>query len=131
MDYFDKDASSTEQTYTSPTPQKSSGFTVAAIVCGILSLLTWCTGFIGIALGSLGILFTFLSHRRKQPLTTPCLVGLIVSMIGLCIGLLFTVFTIVTIVIPVLTDPAAYAEFSKLYQNLYGISLEEVLGGAL
>lgn len=131
MDYFEKATGSTEQTNTPPTPQKSSGFAVAAMVCGILSLLTWGTGFMGIALGSLGILFTLLSHRRKQPLATSSLVGLIISIVGLCIGLLFTVYIIVNIVIPVLTDPAAYAEFSKLYQNLYGVSLEEMLGGAL
>lgn len=104
-------------------------FSVASLVFGILSLVTCCTGVGSLVAGGLGILFTVLSKRYGSPMPTLSVVGGILSGIGMALGLFLTIYTLVAVIIPILTDPQAYEEFNTLYQRFYGVSLEDALGG--
>lgn len=103
-------------------------FSIASLVFGILSLITCCTGILPLAAGGLSILFAVLSHRKKEPLPSMSLIGMILAVIGMILGLILTVFTIVYVIIPVMTDPEAYRELNTFYETYYGMSLDELMG---
>lgn len=115
-----------EQQYTQNNSIRS--FSIASVVFGILSLITCCTGILPLAAGGLSILFVVLSHRQGKALTPMSLVGLILSVIGITLGLFLTIISIVYVIIPMFTDPEAYQELNTFYQNFYGMSLDEMLG---
>lgn len=115
-----------EQQYTQNNSIRS--FSIASVVFGILSLITCCTGILPLAAGGLSILFVVLSHRHGKALTPMSLVGLILSVIGITLGLFLTIISIVYVIIPMFTDPEAYQELNTFYQNFYGMSLDEMLG---
>lgn len=103
-------------------------FSVAALVFGILSLITCCTGILPLTAGGMSILFVVLSHRRAKPLPPMSMVGLILAVIGMVLGLILTTITLVYVIIPMLTDPQAREELNTFYKNYYGMSLDELLG---
>ncbi len=103
-------------------------FSIASLVFGILSLVTCCTGILPLAAGGLSILFAVLSHRRKNPLPPMSLTGIIFAAIGMILGLILTIFTILYVIIPVMTDPKAYQELNTFYETYYGMSLDELMG---
>lgn len=104
-------------------------FSIASLVFGILSLVTCCTGILPLAAGGLSILFVVLSHRQKKPLPQMSLIGMIFAIIGMILGLILTVATVIYVIIPLLTDPNAYQELNTFYETYYGVSLDEMLGG--
>lgn len=103
-------------------------FSIASVVAGVLSLVTCCTGILPLIIGGTGIFFVVLSKRKGIPLSTMSIVGAVLCTVGMVLGLFLTVYTTVTIIIPVMTDPAAYQELNTYYQNLYGVSLDEIFG---
>ncbi|MCD7907735.1 MAG: DUF975 family protein, partial [Clostridium sp.] len=69
------------QTEIKPAPN---GMATASLVMGILSLVCcWC-GYVGIAFGSLGIIFALLS-KRDEPMSGQAKTGLTLSIIGLAL----------------------------------------------
>lgn len=104
-------------------------FSIAALVFGVLSLVTCCTGILPIAAGGLSILFVVLSRRQGQPLPQLSVLGLVLSCIGILLGLFLTTITLVYVIIPMFTDPNAYQELNTFYKTYYGMSLDEMLGG--
>lgn len=110
------------------------GLPVASRVCGIisislglLSVTACCLGYLSIPLGALGILFAVLSRRKGKPLPPMCKTGLILSVIGLMIGILMMVVSIYSAI----TNPnfwaamqETYAQYQQLYQELYGTAPE-------
>lgn len=116
-----------QQTDYRATAPKNNHFAFASVVFGGLSILSLCTGVIPIFTGSLGIVFVLLSHRRKTHFSSQEVIGLSLSSIGLVIGLFLTIFTLVTVFIPIMTDPEAYQQWDAIYQEMYGISLSELL----
>ena len=70
------------QTEIKPAPN---GMATASLVMGILSLVCcWC-GYVGIAFGSLGIIFALLS-KRDEPMSGQAKTGLTLSIIGLALA---------------------------------------------
>ena len=63
------------------------GMATASLVMGILSLVCcWC-GYVGIAFGSLGIIFALLS-KRDEPMSGQAKTGLTLSIIGLVLAVI-------------------------------------------
>lgn len=70
-----------------------SGFAVASLVMGILSLLlACCSGVGGIAAGALGIIFAILS-RKGQPMESQAKIGMGTSIAGLVLGVVIIIAT--------------------------------------
>lgn len=110
--------------YQSPqTGHAPGGFEIAAVVCGIASLLCCCTGIFGIAFGSLGILFAVLTRRTHHPMSTLTLVGLVLSCIGALLGLFLTVYSCVLL----FTTPDFLQELDAMFRQMYGIGIEEYM----
>ena len=74
-----------------------SGFAVASLVMGILSLLlACCSGVGGIMAGALGIIFAILS-RKGQPMESQAKIGMGTSIAGLVFGVVIIAATFVLI----------------------------------
>ena len=74
-----------------------SGFAVASLVMGILSLLlACCSGIGGIAAGALGIIFAILS-RKGQPMESQAKIGMGTSIAGLVLGVVIIIATFMLI----------------------------------
>lgn len=103
-------------------------FSIASLIFSILSLPACCTGVFALSAGALSILFLVFAHRKGQPLSTMNRVSLVLSIIGIVLGIAFLAFAIWGVLIPMYTDPDFYQEMNLLYQKTYGISLDELLG---
>ena len=103
-------------------------FSIAALILGILSILCFCTGLVSMITGSLGLLFVCLSHRKDQQLPTLSIVAAVFSSIGLIIGTALTLYIIITMTLPMMTDQAVFEQYVELYRNMYGIDMREYIG---
>ena len=92
---------------------KYRGLSIASMVCGICSLVLCCTGLLSIPAGALGILFALLTRKRGQRIWLSC--------VGLALGIFITVSSIVT----VFTDPSYMNMLDQMYQQMYGVDMEE------
>lgn len=78
--------------YNQPThPPYDQGFSLASMVCGILSVTLGCCG-LSIPLSALGILFAVLCHRKKKPLNPNCRAGVFLSTFGLLYGIITLIY---------------------------------------
>ena len=93
-----------------PAPEKIDAFSVASIVCGMISIILCWTGLFYIPAGALGILFAILSRRKSKPMPSMSLTGIILSCIGIAMGVLVLIFSLYKI----LTDP----ELRKIFEDL-------------
>lgn len=101
-------------------------FALASMICGILALMTFFTGFFSLITGGLGIMFAVLSRREDRPFPSLSWWGVVFSCIGIFMGALVLIYAIMTILIPLMTDPNYYQEMNTMYQNLYGINLDDI-----
>ncbi len=122
MDFYQNANNNNRQT-----PPKTSGFSIAALVFGILAIVTLCTGLLPIPLGALGILFAVLTYRKGKKLPALSLTGLCLSCVGMVFGIVLYVYTIATFM-PLLENPEYREELNTYYESILGVSLDELLG---
>ena len=108
--------------------KKLTGFSLATLVCAVLSLLSLCTGVFAISFGCMGILFVILARRKNQPMTNANYISMCMCLVGIILGISLVIYVLATVIIPMLTDPEAFRELNTFYKNTYGVSLEEMLG---
>lgn len=76
------------------TPKKADTLAIVALVCGILSIvLSCCTAYIGIIPGIVGIVCSILSKKNNGK-TGVATAGMICSIIGIVIGIVWTIVII-------------------------------------
>lgn len=71
--------------------------------------------------GALGILFALLTRKRGQRMNNMYVAGIWLSCVGLALGIFITVSSIVT----VFTDPSYMNMLDQMYQQMYGVDMEE------
>ena len=89
--------------------ENDSGYSVAALVLGILSImLCCCYGIVGLILGTLGLVFA-LKYKKSNNgrMNAPATVGLVCSIIGLILSLIMAIYTVYTLI--------NYKEITQLY----------------
>lgn len=117
MDYYQ---SSDNNTYDNP--NRPGGFAVASMVCGVLSLaVCCCTGFLSVIPGGLGILFAVLTKRSGRKMHPMCNAGICLSVIGIILGILMTVFSFYV----TFNNPLYMEQLDMVYQQIYGVGFEE------
>lgn len=90
-DHWDSNASHSSY-YNQPThPPFDQGFSLAALICGLLSITLGCC-YLSLPVGAMGILFVLLCHRHGKPLNSNCRTGLCLSVIGCIYGIFILVY---------------------------------------
>lgn len=73
------------QTVTGRGRRKTYGWSVASLICAVISVIC-CTGYVGIVLGALAIIFAFLSRRNLGYFDSMSIAGLVLGIIGFVMG---------------------------------------------
>lgn len=113
--------------YTPPTKHPGSGFATAAMVMGILSILTAFTGTVypPIILGGLSIILALLSKGNDSVMLPNAKVGILTAIIGLVVNVLI----VVTSFLLVFNSPTMREEFhqelNQYYEYFYGESFDD------
>lgn len=109
------------------TTNKTDAFSIASFVCGTIALVTLCTAVIPIPFGALGTLFAILTYRKGKPLSPYSKIGLWLSVGSLILGIIYTAYVTITVVIPLYNDPTFIQQLNTYYEAIYGISYEEFM----
>ncbi len=109
--------------YTSDEP---SPFAKAALITGIIALVTIMTGILPLIFGSLSILFAVLSHKKNTPLESRALWGGIIGSVGLALAVAMIVVTI-TLLPTILKDPEYRAQLNAQTESMYGVPFDELM----
>lgn len=104
-------------------PGTNPRFGGAAFGCGIAALATTLTGVFPIILGALGLIFTNLSRRRGAGYPSRAKAGMIMSIIGIVIGLFLTINSFIYVV-TMMNSEEFYNEINTTYQMLYGEDID-------
>ena len=117
---------------TSSAGPKTSGFAMASMICGIISILLCCTGCFSLSLGSLSILFAVLSKRRGEPMPSMSVTGITLSCVGIALGIFILIFSFATLI----SSPEfreSYEDALEEYYEYYNYGFEDLdfTGGAL
>ncbi len=113
-DKWDSNASHSSY-YNQPThPPYDQGFSIASIVCGILSITLGCCS-LSLPLGAMGILFAVLCRRKKRPGNSNGSTGLCLSIFGCIYGTVNLVYQ----VFRSLHDPVFIQQMQLIYEQLY------------
>jgi len=64
------------------------GFSIAAVICGVLSLICCCTGVLAIPVGALGIIFAVLTRRKGSGMPLMSTIGIWLCCVGMALGIL-------------------------------------------
>lgn len=106
-------------------PARNNGFMIASLIMGIFAILTSSTLIGGLICGGLGILFAILSCGNDQKFTGTALGGIVTSIIGLIFS--FSIFAMAFYII--FSDGELHDRFNETYEQLYGVTIEEMLNG--
>lgn len=93
-------------------PERLNPFSIASFVCGITSVTLCCTGVLSLPLGGLGILFAILTKRMGKAMPSMSITGLILSCVGIFLGILICIYTF-------LADPELWDTLEDSYENYY------------
>lgn len=97
-------------------------FSIAAMICGIVSVVLCCTGIFSIELGALSILFAVLSHRRGSRMSSMSITGIILSCIGMVLGAMLLLYSL-SIVSTADQSPYGY---HRSYEDLNRQNLDDL-----
>lgn len=98
------------------------GFANASMVLGLVSV-TLCFCGLSVPFGALGILFAMLCKRRGQRLEGNSRIGLILSVIGIVLGVIFLLYMFYML----WNDPAYMNQLNQISQSAYGMDFKELL----
>ncbi len=73
--------------------RKTYGWSVASLVCGILSVICCCVGYGAVVLGVLAIVFSIISRKNLGYFDGMAIAGLVLGIIGFFLGIAIIVST--------------------------------------
>ena len=113
--------------YNQPTHRPyGQSFSIAAAVCGLLSMMTCFTIVLSVPLGALGILFAVLAHRKGKKMNNTCITGLIFSCVGLVSALIMILYTF--IMLPTLMKNDVFRnQLNTMTKQMYGVDFTEFM----
>jgi hypothetical protein len=108
---------------------KKSGFCIAGMVFGIISIIFCCFGFLP---GLLGLIFSIISLAKKKQPKGCAIAGLITSIIGIILGLIVGIILLVVIITSGIFVGGVAAGLSKLSNEIQSgnIDVTEYLNAA-
>ena len=74
------------QTVTGRGRRKTYSWSLVSLICGIISLIC-CSGYVGIVLGALAIVFAFVSRKNLGYFDSMAIGGLVLGIIGFVLGI--------------------------------------------
>lgn len=83
-----------------PEPEEGPGFAIAGMVCGILSILCCCVWYLGLVLSIVGLVLSIIALRQHKPGRGMAIAGIVCSAIGLGIGLIMGITSIIMMLRP-------------------------------
>lgn len=110
-----------------PPRQRTNTFAVASLVMGILAMVTLCTIYLPIILGSLSIIFAILSKGSNKHMPGISHAGIITAVSGITLSFV----TIGATIFILFTNPAFYQEYkeelNRVLTQQYGITYDELM----
>nr|WP_296486447.1 DUF4190 domain-containing protein [uncultured Acetatifactor sp.] len=101
-------------------------FSIAAAVCGLLSVTTSCTIVLSLPLGALGILFAILARRKGKKMNGTCTAGLVFSSAGLTFAVIMMIYSLV--MLPVfMKDESFRNQINTMTERMYGIHFTDLM----
>lgn len=99
--------------------KRSQGMATAAIVLGIIALSLVCCPYASIPCGALAITFALLSRGGERTCSSRGRTGLILGILGLSLGILFTIFAFVYSFILSEDSYRNRALYRDIYRDMY------------
>ena len=81
--------------YQQPVPKKSQGLAIASLICGILGVVACCIPYVPAVISIAGLILGILSIKKKEDGRTMAIVGIVLSAVGILIGVIMIIFTAV------------------------------------
>ncbi len=105
---------------------RKSGFAIASLICGICSVCMCCAGPLAVIPGALSILFAILPYRKGEKKDSFSTTGIVLSCVGIALGILMTVYTLFDFSIS-MQNPAYRREFNSTFERIYGESFDDYM----
>lgn len=101
-------------------------FSIASMVCGIMSMTTCCAILFSLPLGALGLLFAHLASRRGKRMNSSCLMGVVCSCVGLVSAGVMILYSFA--MLPSMMQNENFkSQFDAVTQQMYGMDFEEFM----
>lgn len=106
---------------------KTNPFSIASLICGILSIVVCCCGFLSVPLGALSILFALLARRREQRMDGMSITGIVTSVVGMIGGIVFLLVLNFSDSFMGISDPTYQEELYESMEELYGEEMADYI----
>lgn len=107
--------------------RRANGLAIAALITGLLAVVTICTVYGAFIFGSLSIVFALLSKGKENHMHSLAISGTIIGTIALVI----TVMLFGASISLLMNDEEFQQEFDSMYEDMYGESFEEQMDDIL
>lgn len=105
---------------------KKNPFSIASMVCGIISIVVCCCGFLSLPFGALSILFALLARRKGNPMDSMSIAGIATSVVGMICGIVFLVLSFSGTLIA-MNDSSYHDEMYDTMEEIYGEEMADYI----
>lgn len=99
---------------------KTNGMATAALVLGILAIVSICCVYGSYILGGIAITLGLLSRGKSHHLSTNAIVGITLSIVGMVISTVIIIFAVVTVFSSYGSMDNFMQQYESIYEEMYG-----------